>query len=339
MFLCQFRLAAKHQPNQSAGKQKLPAGGCNTAVFLLLVMSTIVTCQLVTANAYCQEASALVWKFAKGETFAITMQQTSSVETTVDRRTVNHSTEMTLKMNWLVESVDTNQVARIKQTITGVNLSMIMPSSEGPKVIEYDSSSEARPTGDAARIAESFGRLINQPVFVSVTPRGEITAVDIPSETMESIREMPGSMEGRQSLSLESIRNMFRQANVVLPEEPIAPNDSWTAEKTFELPPQAFNQKTTYNFSGNHTDESDVTVAVVNFSSVLDVQQDKNEANSAQLKITEQSLTGELRFDANAGFCHASNSETLIKTQATYRDMQIRTTVNSQLNVSFEKGD
>ncbi len=307
---------------------------CCQAIFPLIVAIGFVVTSPLPASG--QEVT-LTWKFIAGQSCEVVVQQTSSVETAVDRRVVNHESEMHLWLDWIVESVDEKGAAKMKQVITAVKLSMTMPGGDGQEMIQYDSRAADKPTGSAARVAESFGRLINQPVTLTILPSGEITDVDIPAETMESIRKMPGSMEGRDALSPESLRNMFQQATAVLPDAPIRPGDSWTRQRSFELPPQTFDQTTTYTLSSNSDSEDGHRIQ---YTSKLNVVKSADQlAALTNLKIDEQSLAGELVFDAENGFCTRSESNSLIKTQAEYRDMKVNTAVTSQLTVQFKRKD
>lgn len=275
------------------------------------------------------------WKFAEGDTFAIRISQTSAVTTVVDRRVVEHSNEMTLEIDWVVESMD-GENAQLTQTITRVIASLTMPGEKGPKTIEYDSNSE-RFTGDARRMNKSFSRIIGQPVAITITPLGEITDVKIPEETLESLRQMPGSMQGRKMFEPESIREMFAQAGMQLPSD--TTGDSWETTREFSVgTPQKFNQTLSYTIENSGANPLEIgftgTIAAIETTSPSE-RPEGIEFDS--LEIEEQDSSGKIVFDTESGNCTSSESTTMLKTRTAYRDMAVVATINSTVNLTVQR--
>ena len=288
----------------------------------------------LNASIAAAQDSPLQWRFAKGDKFAIVLDQTSSVETTVDRREVSQKTELNMSVSWSVDSVDDDGTARITQRIQGVRITLDLPGAMGRNIQKYDSNSDEKPTGDATRLKASFDCIVDQPVTVIINRKGEITDVEIPKETMARLREMPASMQGREAFTPESIRETFSQATIVFPDKPLANGDSWSSERAFSMPPQKFKQVSTYTFQGP---TSETSIDQIDIRSELSVDNTNSKTDENQIEIIDQSLSGTLLFDRDGGHCSESISNTMMVTRVPYRDMEITSRVKSQLKMSFTR--
>jgi len=284
-------------------------------------------------------AQSLVWKFAEGDQFGVSVDQESSVNTVVDRRAIDQTSRMTMEMSWDVESVDDQGTARLRQTIGRIVATLTVPGQEGPKsprTVNYDSSQEEF-RGDAKRMHDSFSKIIDQPVFLTITARGEIKDVEVPKETLASLREMPGSMQGRKMFEPESIREMFMQAGIQLPED--TSSGSWQTTRDFAIgTPQKFVQNLDYTIV-----DAEASPLRITFAGTLQVSQPADPADRPEgiefdsLEIVEQDSSGTITFDVEAGNCTSSEAVTMLKTRAAYRDMRVVATINSKVNVLIER--
>jgi hypothetical protein len=290
---------------------------------------------MLSAPAVGQESGGTLyrWKLAEGDQFEIRMVQNTSTETVVDVRTVAQSSDMTLTLDWQVESVDEDGTARIRQTISAIQARVVLPESDGPVTVEYDSANE-RHSGRAKQLADSFSRLIGQPVFVTMTSRGEITDVEIPEETMESLRQMPGSMEGRQAFSLESIREMFQASGTSFPEAAIGPGQSWKVSREFNIgTPHQLLRETTCTPGDNGR---------IDFSSTLSIRDIKPPDSDSSVETTpwtilSQESGGHMVFDAEAGHPVSSQSKTALATRSTYHALEVTTKIDSSIEIAIQK--
>lgn len=303
-------------------------------VFLL----GIATASICNSNLDGQSNDALRWKFVEGDRYTVTFDQQNNSEVAMDRRTVSQKSSTQMTVDWTVNSIDDDGAANITQLITAIAVDMTVPSSEGPQQIIYDSSSEEEYSGTVKRVAKSFARIINQPINLVISPRGKITNVLIPKQTMESLRQMPGSMDGRKSLSLESVQEMFASATVELPEGAVTNGSSWTVVRDFQLgTPQKFQRTTTFTV-GQQTE----TVTQLDFDSVVAVSASKNENENREIEfesmeVLEQSSGGQMVFNHQSGTFQQSQSQTKITTKAIYRDIEVRSTITSELKMKMEK--
>ena len=275
------------------------------------------------------------WKFATGDSFAISIQQTSTVQTVVDRRSVDQTSVTTFEIEWTVESMD-GENANIRQTITRVIAELTMPGKDGPKTIEYDSDTDTdKHKGDAKRLAKSFSQVIHQPITITITPRGEVLGVDVPQDTLESLRQMPGSMQGRKMFEAESIREMFSQAGMQFPET--IEGETWETTRKFSIgTPQHLTQTIKYSIT-----DSNAQPLEIKFTGTLQVddtgKQRAVEIEFENLEIEEQDSSGTILFDNDSGNCQSSQSTTMLKTRTRYRDMDVVATINSSVHMTVKR--
>lgn len=278
-------------------------------------------------------AQELSWKFETGDRFDIQMDQATRVQTVVDRRVVEQKTEMGLTITWQVIDKE-DDLAVIRQTIDRVTVDLTMPAEKGTETTRYDSAAE-KPQGNAKRMAKSFGPIIGQPVEISVSPRGLISKVKIPEATLEALREMPGSVQGRKMFEEASIRDMFSQAGLTLPEK--EGEDSWQSSREFKIGiPQTFRITTDYSIV-----DGEANPVQINVKGSLELIEDTGkrppELEFENIKLISQKSTGDIKFNKESGNCVSSNSETELKTRTRYRDMEVMATVTSEVKTTFSR--
>ncbi len=290
---------------------------------------------LLLATLWCvpAESQTLSWQFAKGDVFDIQIQQSTAVSTVVDRRLVEQTNQMTMDITWQVLNFQ-DGVATIEQTIKRVRVELSIPGEKGPSVTNYDSAEEKQ-KGDAKRMGASFSRLIDQPVNLSVTPQGQIRKVDIPEKTLASLREMPGSVQGRKMFDVASVREMFSQSGLQLPAD--STETQWQFTRNFKIGlPQTFRLTTEYSIAD--TEQNPVKI---DFTGELELIEDSGERPAEldfeNVALTGQKSSGSLMFDSEKGNCVSSNSKTQLKTRTQYRDMEIMATVDSTVEMTFNR--
>ncbi len=296
---------------------------------LLAIACVALTCQV---NAVQAQTQALQWKLAKGDQFQFQIDQTTAVETDVDRRKVPQKNTMKMQVQWEVQSVNDDGSAVVQQTISHIALQLI---NSGTDPIDYDSGEEKIKGAVKQRIHKSFSKIINQPIMVTLSKAGEITEVEIPEATLEQLRQMPGSIQGRQMFQVESLNEMFSQAGLGWSEQA---GSTWETTRDFSLGvPQPFSQTTTYEFV-----DSDTDLLEIKFTSKIETtgepkQDTKTPIDFENLEITKQDSSGTIMFDSQAGNCTSSSSKSTLETRATYRDKEIRTTINSELKMTVTR--
>lgn len=277
-------------------------------------------------------AQDLSWKFSTGDQFDIQIDQGTEVQTVVDRRVVEQTTQMGLTITWQVLNIK-DDLAIIRQTIDRVTVELTMPAEKGAETTRYDSALEKQ-QGNAKRMAKSFGPILGQPIEISMTPKGEIKKVKIPEATLESLRKMPGSVQGRKMFEEASVREMFSQAGLSLPNKG---ENTWQTSREFKIGlPQTFRMTSDYSIV-----DGDTNPIQINLNGSLELVEDTGKRPAdlefENIELVSQKSTGKIAFDSEAGNCVSSNSETELKTRTRYRDMEVMATVNSLVNLTVSR--
>lgn len=69
-------------------------------------------------------AQEIRWKFSVGDQFVIAQQQTTNIDTLVEKRKSSIDSSVTLRANWKVTAVDDSAVATIEQTIDSIKITV-----------------------------------------------------------------------------------------------------------------------------------------------------------------------------------------------------------------------
>jgi hypothetical protein len=188
--------------------------------------------------------------------------------------------------------------AVINQRFDRMKMKITLPPPVG--VVEYDSKSEAAPTGTAALFAPMYQALTKAQFELTMTPRGEIKDVKVPDEVIAALKNSPGGMALGDLATPEGFKRMISQSALVLPENAPQAGDDWTTKVELKHPLGGKQiVETTYTYEGTK-DVEGVTYAV--FRPNLKMGFEGNE----QAKVTAQESSGEILFNIAAGRLHSS---------------------------------
>ena len=162
-------------------------------------------------------AEPLVWKFAEGDQHHFQMVQETMLSMDLGvAGEVTTEVKQTFDITWEVESVAEDGAAQLTQRITRVQMAVNAP---GQADLSYDTDLKEQPQGYAAMLAPTIEALRSSPIKATMTPRGEISDVEIPEALIEAIsRGSAGAVPGSLGTS-EGYLSFFQQNSIVLPEE------------------------------------------------------------------------------------------------------------------------
>lgn len=308
----------------------------NTKIAVSLCMTWF--CCFVQA----QDSNVLRWKFVEGDSFQVKLGQTSNIKSNVNDRKVSTGQEVQVWMEWAVDSIDDRsakmtwkftRVASKSETVQATKKDS--GDSAIPEVIEFDSDADEPENLAAKKLWKGVKPLIDQPFEVTMTDRGEIIDVTIPTKTMEALREFSGSMRVRRLMEEEGIKEVIGQSMCVLPEEEAKPGYTWSSTRTFDIPMGKIRQVTTYTYQGDSTDSENPGL-VINVSSEAAVDSFVEDGRP-KLEIKSQNSSGKIRLDNEAGFVKSADVSAKMETVTPYRDMEILATMETNLKLNIEK--
>ncbi len=267
------------------------------------------------------------WKFKQGEKLDYNMVQDMTM--TMTGATIGQmSTTMQQKMDmtWDVQGVNDAGEAVINQKFARVRMKMTGPAGQG---FEYDSNSDAAPTGLAAMIAPMYEAMTKGNFEITMTARGEVKDVKIPEEVLAALKNSPGAAMMGDMATPEGFQKMLMQGALVLPEKAPEKGEQWTTKLEMNNP-QAGKQivETTYTFGG--TKEVDGTRFAI-FNPSLKMTFEGNEM--MQMKVNEQKSEGEILFNIDAGRLSSSTLKQDVAMDVTVAGQKLQQKLEQQIDV------
>ncbi len=284
--------------------------------------------------ATAQQAQPLQWKFTTGDSFEVTFIQTSEITSQVDQRIKDVNSVLTVAMAWQVTSVDETGNATIDQRITGVKLLMTsLPTGVG-RSIDIDTSRSEKPKkGVNSNLLKQIEPLVGAAYQVVMSPRGEIVEVTVPETTLESLRQVPGSLRLRSLMSKAGLKDLFGQAMVVLPEADPVADQPWTSLADVDTEVGNFTRQHTYTWTENRT-ENGKTLADINLTTTLEPRETDK---TGDVKFISYHGNGTLTMNVTDGYFESSKTTNEMQTEKPYREKVIATTAKTTVEMQIEK--
>ena len=257
----------------------------------LAVLWTLLHCA-----AACSQDAPLQWKFKVGDEHYFRSSQ--AIEMTMSFPSVKMATEVRqeIEMTWKVEAVDDSGAADISQEIHRLKMDLQIP---GQIEAHFDTDEEKTPTGFAAMLFPLFKTMRAAPIRWKMSPRGEVTEVEIPLEVGSALKGSPGKGMLGDMASEKRFKQMMQQLTPVLPKaEDLKAGFQWTQiSETDNAKLGTMVNKTTYTYDGPRSvDEDSLEV----FKPELELEIAENE-DSPEVEIVAQKGAGEILFSRGAG--------------------------------------
>ncbi|MCC7476154.1 MAG: hypothetical protein IT425_12225 [Pirellulales bacterium] len=299
-------------------------------------------CGLGAPAASWGEEEKLRWKFEVGQKLDYVMvQEMKMMGSGGAVGQINTTLRQEMDMIWDVQGVDKKTgEAVIKQKFDRMKIKMTTPYG----TFEYDSKSDAPPTGLAAMIAPMYKAMTKDEFEITMTSRGEIRDVRIPDGVLDAIKSSPGAAQLGDIASEAGFRKMMSQGSLVLPEAAPKKGDTWSTKIEMNNPVAGGKQsvETTYTFEGTREVEG-VTYAVIKPSLKMEIEtkkaekpeekkpaesDDKKPAETTkkesppqtpaiEMNIAEQESTGEVLFNIRNGRLSSTTLNQKVTIEAT----------------------
>ncbi len=186
----------------------------------------------VVASGSVDAQELLSWKLKSGEQLNYSVVQNMQTSMKMADKNVNTAMSQAMDMSWKVRDVE-NESMVMNQAVTRIRMKM----EGGPAgTLEFDTNNkEATDNQFLTRMREVFGKIVNQAFQVTMTASGKVQDVQVPPLLLEAVRQSAAGNSG--ALSEDTLKDMMRQSAVVLPDQPVGPNSTWTSSQTIKMPP------------------------------------------------------------------------------------------------------
>lgn len=276
----------------------------------------------------------LRWKLKPGETLDLIVQQETESQVAFSGKSATTKIDLTVGLDWQVTVADDKEI-KLKQTIKEIKLKLQSPQGG---LIEYDSATAARPTGQARDIADSLKPLIGAEIELTMTGRGEIVSAEPANKTTEELVAPQGKPDEPKELSRSAIEQLLKQPVVILPEKAVSASDEWTRTSELAAAAGSFEQVTTYRLS-NVAEQNGQPIARLEMKSKL-----KPVAASAppaklppgkkpavgKLGVKSHEQSGTIQFAVDAGRVTEAEQTQKLVTERPYRETTIVVTLSSK---------
>ena len=292
------------------------------------------------------EPVALRWKWTPNQEFLAAFDQNVTTDSTFGAKTLRLSIASRATQRWIVESVDPQGAAILKQSY--VNIAVTVDMGMG-NTIAFDTERPSSPTGETRRLAEALQPLVGPTWTIVVSPRGEMSRF-APSAEWASATETVAKNSVLQPLFATDATNAtnatngtngavgpIRQAFVTLPESPLAPTRGWRSTLPFQASFGVGEIATQYTYEG--ASKFDVlTVAAVRCESRVDAKPGVGKVAKGR-ELKEQKIGGRLLFDPVNGMLVESRQSQAFRTESRVRDVPLAAQLSSELTITIRKSN
>ncbi len=307
----------------------------------VLVVVVILGSVAVTTCARAEEP--LRWKFKVGEKLNYDMVQDMTMSVAGPQiPQMNTTMHQVMNMTWDVQGVDEKSgEAVIRQKFDRVKMKMTTPVGG----FDYDSKSDQPATGLAAMIAPMYKAMIGGEFEITMTARGEVKDVKIPEQVLTALKNSPNAAAMGDIASADGFKKMISQGALVLPKDPPKQGDSWTTKVEMKNP--AFGKQTietTYRYEGTKEIKG-TKYAVIRPKLKMEFDNQPNAAPAGQpqqppqqqqmqMKIKDQSSSGEVLFDIHAGRLHSTTLTQNVAIDATVSGAAMQQKIGQKIEVT-----
>ena len=290
-------------------------------VFLLVALSAVVS----------RADEPLKWKFKAGDKFTYEMTQNMHTTTAAGPAGSNEiGMNQTMDISWMIDEVDSDGNAVMRQKIDRVKLKMSMP---GGQSMEYDTAGDKPPQGMIAMLAPLYKAMTDGDFKITMTPQGKIIKAEAPESLAAALKNIPGAAAMGDLSSPEGIQQMLTQGSMTLPEGETKAGESWTSELEMKLPTGKQEVLTTYEYVG--TKEVDGK-AYAEIKPKMEIKSDVDPNALMQMSIADQSSEGEILFDRELGRLHSSNIKQKIEMEMNVQGQSITSTIDQTIEMKLK---
>jgi len=263
----------------------------------------------------------LVWKFAVGDEHPFRMNQQMNMAMNLgEAGEMKTSISQKIDLVWQIESIDDKGIAALSQHVRRVQMEMQAP---GQIEIKYDTDAKESPLGYGAMIDPVLKALVATPLKLTMTPRGEITSVEIPEKISQAMKGVPGAKMMANMVTEQGYKTMMQQMALILPQPAdLSPGHAWSTTTELLTPPIGkITTHMTFTYKGPRSVEDQVFEV---FVPKLELEfGDEQAAELPQIKVNEQNTSGEFLFNRSAGRLESSRLEQEMTLQIAAGDRQV----------------
>ncbi|MCC6491400.1 MAG: hypothetical protein IT424_00075 [Pirellulales bacterium] len=277
-----------------------------------------------------EAAEPLRWRFEPGLSNRYRITQQTQIERSGAGGDAAASTTLTIDSSWTVKQVNSDGSALLNQRIDRMRIKSA--TGDGQQA-EIDSQALDNPQGPAAMLTPLLKAITSSPFSVAMTPRGEISDVDVPDDLVEALKNQPGAAQLGDLASAEGFKKLVAQAGFVLPET-LEPGMEFTNKTETNAP--AIGTQTaeiTYRYEGSRELDGK-TMEIFKPQIVV-----KFTGGPATIDVADQSSEGELLFNRTDGRLESSSLRQQLTLKITVAGQQTDQKITQQVDMQWLPAD
>lgn len=176
------------------------------------------------------------WKFKPGEKLVWNMDQSVEMSMIVGKMPITTTMDYEFSMSWAINEVSPEGDAQCSLAIDQIVMRMKIAEQE---IVFNTNNKDAKPEGPLAAAADVFYALVGLTYDLTMTPRGEVKAVDFNDAAREKLKKLqanPAMGQLAQMFSAEGLKQMIGQASSMFPEEEVAVGQTWEIAQEVKNP-------------------------------------------------------------------------------------------------------
>ncbi len=183
------------------------------------------------------QAMLLRLRFTPGETLRYALQQTMTMEMTLEDRSFSSTFTMAMDLSTKAVAGEPGGAWRLEQTITGLRFHMdLPPPMEGN--FHYDTTRPAEgrdgPLGEL--LSTYLDAMVGNPFSLTMDSRGNITDVRLPEAVKAALQDHQVLAQVGAFFTEEHLRRMMTDVGVRLPLPPVHPGARWAVTQPMKMP-------------------------------------------------------------------------------------------------------
>jgi uncharacterized protein DUF6263 len=299
------------------------------SVLSTLVQRRIAAHALIVIFCYCtlafsskSEAQTLLrWKLKPGDAFTVDIHQETDSQVGFSGKQAKTKITLDLKLGWKVTAAGSDDFT-IRQTVDSIRETLDTPDMGS---IQYDSSSSARPSGQARELAESIKPLVGAEFELKMTPRGEIASATPANDSAKAL-VASGGKSNAEAAAQDGLQQMLKRSLALLPEQEVKAGDTWTATSDRATAAGPLKLETTYrleNLEGNSLAKIAMTAKA-------------QSSPTSKTTIKQHQHEGTLRFSVADGRLVSIEQKQKLVTERPYRETTITVTLESTQTTTLQ---
>lgn len=282
---------------------------------------SVVACLLLvfTSAGFANAQTLLRWKLKPSESLHVAIEQHTDSTVTFTGKSAKTDIHLTLVLGWNVVSAD-DTAFKIRQTIERIHQKLATPQAG---IIEFDSASSAKPTGQSRDLADALRPLVGAEFDMTMTPRGEITALQPANDSAKALLATLENSNAGDATAKAAVEQMLRRPILVLPDNPVTTDEKWSvaSERPTAAGPLKIN--TTYTLNGL-SEQNGNPLANIGITATF------TPTPGGQLTVkSPPNHSGEIQFNVADGRLIEIKQKQKLTTERPYRETTISVTLDS----------